>query len=88
MLTRKEELIAKLDELIKLEGWKETASDIGISLAVNQLDRLGDKFPESLQKAFDALANGIIDGEYDKDSETLADGGETPPQEPPKPPKT
>lgn len=85
MLTRKEELIAKLDELIKLEGWKETASDIGISLAVNQLDRLGDKLPESLRKAFDALANGIIDGEYD--GVQTKDGGETPPQEPPKPPK-
>lgn len=78
MITRKEELIAKLDELVKLEGWKETASDLGISLAVNQLDRLGDRFPESLQKAFDALANGIIDGEYDQVQTKDGDPGQGP----------
>lgn len=87
MITRKDELIAKLDQLIELEGWKESASDLAIPVVVSGLDKLTDKLPQSIQDAINAVLGGIIDGEFDGGVSTK-DGGETPPTEPPKPPNT
>lgn len=78
MITRKEELIAKLDQLIELEGWKESASDLAIPVVVSGLDKLSDKLPQSVQDAINALLGGIIDGEFDGGI-SAKDGGETPP---------
>lgn len=78
MLQRKDELIAKLDQLIELEGWKESLSDISIPVVVHGFDKISDGFPPAVQEGLNSVLAGWLDGQYDQVQTKDGDPGQGP----------
>lgn len=76
MISRKKELIEKLDELDKRSGLAETVSDILIVVAVNQFEqRVMPLLPEWVNKSI----NDVVNRWMDEGQTVKLAGGETPP---------
>lgn len=78
MINRKKELIDKLDAMDERSGVGEVVSDLVIQTVIDGLDAImekrKDKIPVSFVKAFNALIDGLLDGEFERDDIQTKDG--------------